>query len=123
MVDANEVLENEIIDLINIREYIERFDPEIKDILYDSLGRNLKEVSKEDIEKFLESLLRLDNIKYQKFILLRYGFVNNSPMTIQEIADELEIKRDRAIQIERRILRSMRPHYNRRKRLVDFLNK
>ena len=114
MADMNETFEEEIMNKLIIEEYIKRFDPEIQKIFYHLYGENLEAIPEdllhnvERAEKFFEILLTVHNVKHQKLILMRFGFVTGSPMTVQEVADEFGIRRERVRQIESLFLRRIR---------------
>ena len=82
MFEIDEIFEDTIITKISIEEYIKKFEPEIQQIFYDSYGENLENIPKEGsgywIVDMLESLLEFKNIKYQKVILMRFGFVTGT---------------------------------------------
>ena len=114
MENVNEIFEEQIMNKLIIEEYIKQFEPEIQTIFYHLYGENLEAIPEdllqnpERAEKFFELLLTIHNVKHQKLILMRFGFVTGSPMTVQEVADEFSISRDRVRQIESRFLRRIR---------------
>jgi len=127
MSDETDFWEEEILTKLSIREYINKFDPEIQAIFHNSYGKNLEAFPKELLspgsrtEYILEQLLKLGTIRSQKLILMRMGIVTGTPMTLEEVANELEITRERVRQIESMFFRRCRPHI-RRKKLIDYLN-
>ncbi len=127
MSDITESWEEEILAQVSIKEYIYKFDPEIQAIFYNSYGKNLDAIPKEllrsdsRIEEMLEQLLKLGSIRSQKIILMRLGIVSGTPMTLEEVANEFGITRERVRQIESMFLRRCRPHIQRRK-IIDYLN-
>ena len=60
-------------------------------------------------------------VQYKKIILLRYGIVTGTPMTLEQVANELGITRERARQIDSTFRGRLRPHY-RKKTLIDYLD-
>lgn len=117
--------ENEIIEKIMLEEYIKKFAPEIRNVFYDVYGRTLEAMpqnllqSSLAMERFVEGLLNLNNVRSQKIILMRLGFVTGSTMTLQEVAEALDITRERVRQIESMFMRRFRSHV-RRKKLIDY---
>ena len=111
MADMNEKFEEEIMNKLVVEEYIKQFDAEIQEIFYHLYGVHLEGIPEELLhnveraEKFFERLLTLHNTKYQKIILMRFGFLTGSPMTVQEVADEFGITRERVMQIDSLFLR------------------
>lgn len=73
------------------------------------------------MERFLKGLLNLNNVRSQKIILMRLGIVTGSTMTLQEVAEDLGIARERVRQIESMFLRRFRSHA-RRKKLNQYYN-
>lgn len=125
MSEINADFENEIIERVTIEECIKKFDPEIRNIFYDAYGRSLEAMpqnllqSNLSMDRFLEGLLSLNSTRSQKIILMRLGFVNGKPMTLQEVAEVLGITRERIRQIESMFMRRFRSHV-RRKKLIDY---
>lgn len=117
--------ENEIIEKITLEGYIKQFDPEIQNIFHNVYGRSLEAMpqnllqSNLSMDRFMEGLLRLNGARSQKIILMRLGFVTGKPMTLQEVAEALGIKRERVRQIESMFMRRFRSHVRRRK-LIDY---
>ena len=111
MSEINEILEDAIITKLSIEKYIKEFAPEIQQILYKSYGKNLEALPKEFLnsgdgtEKVLEQLLKLGNTTSQKIILMRFGIMTGTPMTLEEVAKELGMTRERVRQIESKFLR------------------
>lgn len=123
MSDTN--IENEIIEKVMLEGYIKHFDPEIQKIFYhacgsslDTMPQNLQQ-SNLSMDRLLEGLLSLNNVKSQKIILMRLGFVTGSTMTLQEVAEELGITRERVRQIESMYMRRF-PSRARRKKIREF---
>ena len=114
MADINEKFEEQIMNKLIIEEYIKQFAPEIQEIFYLLYGEQLEAVPEyllhnvERAEKFFEVLLTVRNPKHQKIILMRFGFVTGSPMTLQEVAEEVGMRRERVRQIESVFLRRIR---------------
>ncbi len=117
-------LEDEIIEKVDLQEYIKKFDPEIQNILYSAYGKNMEAMPKEvshphmKMEMLLQQLLKLNNVKSQKIILMRFGIATGQAMTLEEVANEFGMTRERVRMIESRFLR--RPCLHRK--LIDYLN-
>lgn len=122
-------LENEISEKITLEEYIRQFDPEIRNIFYDAYGRSLEAMPRNllqsnlSMDRFLEGLRNLNNVRSQKIILMRFGFVTGSTMTLQEVAEALGITRERVRQIESMYIRRFISHARRAKSISDSYNK
>lgn len=120
--------ENEIIEKITLEGYIKQFDPEIQDIFHNVYGKSLEAMpqnlmqSNLSMDRFLERLLDMKNVRSQKIILMRLGFVTGLPMTLEEVAEALGLTRERIRQIESMFLRRVRPHA-RRMKLSEYYNK
>lgn len=119
--------ENEIIEKITLEGYIKQFDSEIQNIFYNVYGKSLEAIpqnllqSNLSMDRFLEGLLSLNNVRSQKIILMRLGIVTGSTMTLQEVAEALGITRERVRQIESMFIGRFRSHA-RRKRLNEYYN-
>lgn len=72
----------------------------------------------EDIDEVMTDVLSEREIH---ILLCRFGLKGNRRHTLQELADELEISRERVRQIERKALRKLRHPYHRRK-LLEYLH-
>mgnify|MGYP003306600151 CR=1 FL=1 len=119
--------ENEIIEKITLEGYIKQFDSEIQNIFYNVYGKSLEAIpqnllqSNLSMDRFLEGLLSLNNVRSQKIILMRLGIVTGSTMTLQEVAEAFGITRERVRQIESMFIGRFRSHA-RRKRLNEYYN-
>lgn len=128
MSEVNADFENEIIEKVILEEYILKFDPEIRSIFYDAYGSSLEAIPRKllqsnlSMDRFLEGLLSLNNVRSQKIILMRFGFVTGSPMTLEEVAEELGITRERVRQIGSLFMRRFRSHVH-HKKLDEYYNK
>ena len=78
----------------------------------------------EQLEKVDKNLLfACGTAKERQFIGYRYGLEDGVPKTLQETADKFGISRERADQLEKKIMRKSMPRcHSHRKRLADFLN-
>jgi len=127
MSEINADFENEIIERVTLEECIKKFDPEIRNIFYDAFGSSLEAMpqnllqSNLSMDRFLEGLLKLNNVRSQKIILMRLGFVTGSTMTLQEVAETFGITRECVRQIETMFLRRFRSHARHRK-LSEYYN-
>lgn len=120
-------LEDIIIERISVQELVKKFQPEIQEILYNSYGAKLESLperlnSKTEMEDMLELLLELKDVKSQKIILMRYGIATGLLMSLEEVANEFDMTRERVRQIESKFLRLAHRPLRRRKQLVDYLN-
>lgn len=120
-------LEDIIIERISVQELVKKFQPEIQEILYNSYGAKLESLperlnSKTEMEDMLELLLELKDVKSQKIILMRYGIATGLLMSLEEVANEFDMTRERVRQIENKFLRLAHRPLRRRKQLVDYLN-
>ena len=128
MSEVNADFEDEIIEKVILEEDILKFDPEIRNIFYDAYGRSLDAIPRKllqsnlSMDRFLEGLLSLNNVRSQKIILMRFGFATGSPMALEEVAEELGITRERVRQIESMFMRRFRSHA-RHKKLSEYYNK
>lgn len=119
--------ENEIIEKITLEGYIKQFDSEIQCIFYNVYGKSLEAIpqnllqSNLSMDRFLEGLLSLNNVRSQKIILMRLGIVTGSTMTLQEVAEAFGITRERVRQIESMFIGRFRSNA-RRKRLNEYYN-
>lgn len=122
MFEENGMFEDELIERVDLNDYVKRLEPEIQQLFYQAYGEKIEAMPQTfawSIEYLLECFLSRGTVREQKLILMRLGIVSGTPMTLQEVADEFGITRERVRQIERRILR---PHCPiRRKKLKDFL--
>lgn len=129
MSEINANFEDEMIERLTLEEYIEKFDPEIRNIFYNAYGKSLEAIpqnllqSNLSMDRFFEGLLKMNNVRSQKIILMRFGFVTGSPMALEEVAEELGITRERVRQIESMFMGRFRSHARRRKPISDFYNK
>ena len=128
MIKISNFDEDEIIGRITIKECIQKFDPEIQSIFYNAYGRNLETIQKELLcviphaEDLLQKLLDHGNVRTQKIILMRLGIVTGTPMTLDEVASEFGITRERVRQIENLVFRKHRP-LTRSKKISDFYSR
>ncbi len=75
-----------------------------------------RELLKENIEEVLASL----SDREAKVLKMRFGLMNEKPMTLEEVGKEFGVTRERIRQIEAKALRKLR-HPSRRKKLQDYL--
>ncbi|MBI5358904.1 RNA polymerase sigma factor RpoD [Candidatus Amesbacteria bacterium] len=75
-----------------------------------------RELLKENIEEVLASL----SDREAKVLKMRFGLMNEKPMTLEEVGREFAVTRERIRQIEAKALRKLR-HPSRRKKLQDYL--
>jgi RNA polymerase sigma factor (sigma-70 family) len=58
--------------------------------------------------------------RYKQVILMRFGFLDGRPRTLEEVAKEFNVTRERIRQIEAKTLRLLR-HPRRSQRLKEFI--
>jgi len=75
-----------------------------------------RELLKENIEEVLSSL----SDRESRVLKMRFGLMNEKPMTLEEVGREFAVTRERIRQIEAKALRKLR-HPSRRKKLQDYL--
>lgn len=127
MSEKNNFDEDEILAKVSIEECIRKFDPEIQAIFHNAYGRDLEAIQNELLrviphaEDVLEILSGHGNVRTQKIILMRLGIVTGTPMTLDEVANEFGITRERVRQIENMIFRKCRP-LTRSKKISDYYN-
>ena len=127
MLETNEILEDAMIAKVDLEELIKEFDPDIQEIFYNSYGKNLEAIPTELLcpqdrgEGILNHLLKLRNARAQKVILMRFGVITGTPMTLEEVANELGITKERVRQIESMFFRRAH-HRASRKKIIDYLN-
>ena len=120
--------ESEIIEKITLEGYIKQFNPEIQVIFHNLYGKSLEAMpqnllqSNLSMDRFLKGLLNLNNVRSQKIILMRFGFVTGSTMTLEEVSKALCITRERARQIESMFIRQFSSHARRKRSISDCYN-
>lgn len=82
--------------------YLEYF--QLTDYRKDTFSEILRLEAYEIVLQAIFTLLERE----QKVLLLRYGFIDNKPLTLNQVGDILNITRERVRQIEARALRSLR---------------
>ena len=88
-------------------------------------GGFLQDSWEADADPLQEQLMeRLDTLteREQKVLKLRFGLEDGRPRTLEEVAGELNVTRERIRQIEAVALRRLRPHPSRRKKMKDYLD-
>lgn len=124
----NEYLEIEeiIIDRMSIMDSIKLLAPEIQQWILEEYG---------NYETFIESLSDKErvcdlfelisekrlNLREQKVIFMRFGIVDGTPKTLEDISKRMGITRERVRQIESKCLRHG-CHLHRVKKLKDYLD-
>lgn len=121
--------EDKIIDRVDLQNSVKELDPEIQQILYDAYGAKLEKMP--DIgfmgdRMFAKRIFQRMKQKRctvfeQKILLMRYGILTGTPMTLQEVADKMGMSRDRVRMIEDRVLRTPCCLHRSRK-LKDYLD-
>lgn len=120
-------LEDVIIEKVSVDQLVKQFQPEIRDILYLAYGTKLEALPERinneiGMESLLETLLKLNDPRMQRMILMRFGIETGSPMTLEEVAERFGVTRERVRQVESKFLRLGHRPLRRRKSLADFLN-
>lgn len=114
--------EDDVINEISIRDRLELFAPEIINMIIEEHGDidsyidNIE--NKEAVDRILE-VLSARSVREQKVILLRFGLIDGTPKTLEEVAQIFGVTRERIRQIESKALRH---HVHRHQNLADFLN-
>ena len=125
------LVRNEVIRYIAEKERLSKepvVDKTEEKTEYKTLEEQLEKVDKfVSDEKWSERIKNLlfacGTAKERQFIGYRYGLEDGVPKTLQETADKFGISRERADQLEKKIMRKSMPRcHSHRKRLVDFLN-
>lgn len=99
------------------------FQPEIQEIFYRVYGPNLESMLQYmdyKMEDILLALHELGNPRKQKVILLGLGIVTDTPMSCEEVANELGIASASVSRIMRRFFQPCRGE-SRAKKLREFL--
>ena len=85
---------------------------ELEDILVDPdptpEERAMEAVRRENLLKYLNKFL---SERECEVIKMRFGFYDNKPMTLQDVADEFGLTRERVRQIEAKALRKLRNRF------------
>ena len=71
-------------------------------------------------DALMEALDSLNRERYKQVILMRFGFLDGRPRTLEEVAREFSVTRERIRQIEAETLRLLR-HPQRSQRLKEFI--
>lgn len=121
--------EDDIIDRLDLQNSVKELDPEIQRILYDAYGTQLENMP--DIgfmgdrlfaKKIFQRMKQKNcTVLEQKLLLMRYGILTGTPMTLQEVADKMGMSRDRARMIEDKVLR-IPCCLHRSRKLKDYLD-
>lgn len=125
------LVRNEVIRYIAEKERLSKepvVDKTEEKTEYETLEEQLEKVDKfVSDEKWSERIKNLlfacGTAKERQFIGYRYGLEDGVPKTLQETADKFGISRERADQLEKKIMRKSMPRcHSHRKRLADLLN-
>jgi RNA polymerase primary sigma factor len=73
------------------------------------------------LKEQLEEVLRTLTKRESKVLQLRFGLIDGTPHTLEEVGKEFDVTRERIRQIEAKALRKLR-HPSRSKKLKDFLD-
>ena len=121
--------EDEIINRLDIQNSVKELDTEIQQILYDAYGtklENMPDIGFMEDRMFAKHIFQRMKEKRctvfeQKVLLMRYGILTGTPMTLQEVADKMGMSRDRVRMIEDKVLRTPCCLHRSRK-LKDYLD-
>jgi RNA polymerase sigma factor (sigma-70 family) len=85
---------------------------ELQDLLPDDSAESVENlVIMENLRNEIKEALSLLTQRERRIVFMRFGFFNNKVFTLEEIAGELDITRERVRQIESKILRKLRKKY------------
>ena len=111
---------------LNIKQYLEEVSQEIKQMFCQNYGEDVAAILCNDIEKkrqIEQTLFMLTKLtsQEQKVMVLRFGFFSGESMTLDEVAEEFGVTRERIRQIEAKAVKSLHPHCSRNKKLEEYL--
>lgn len=125
MSEQIEKLEEEIIDREFLEQCVNKMEPEIQQIFYRTYGENLEKnvpFNNYSVKRMLQSICKKQNLTTQekKVVLMRFGIVTGIPITLQEVADNMGMTREKARLIE---IKALRPPcvFSGRKKLMECL--
>ncbi|WP_411868754.1 RNA polymerase sigma factor, RpoD/SigA family [Vulcanococcus limneticus] len=95
-------------------------DTELGDLLEDHHATPEQQLSREQLHADLEALLEELSSREAAVIRLRYGLEDDTPQTLSQIGEGLQLSRERVRQIESRALHKLRQP-QRRGRVHDYL--
>lgn len=101
-------------------KYEEDKEPIIFSIKDDSVDI-VKKIEDKKLREYLLKILKTLKLNEEKVLRLRYGFDNNKEMTLQEIGNILNLKRQRINVIEQTALKKIRINYG--DRISSYLDK
>ena len=96
-------------------------DTELGDLLEDSHATPEQELTREELHNDLEALLDELSTREAAVIRLRYGLEDDTPQTLSQIGEDLQLSRERVRQIESRALLKLRQP-QRRCRVQDYMH-
>ena len=96
-------------------------DTELGDLLEDSHATPEQELTREALHNDLEALLDELSTREAAVIRLRYGLEDDTPQTLSQIGEDLQLSRERVRQIESRALLKLRQP-QRRCRVQDYMH-
>ena len=100
----------------------EEEDSHLGDFIADESERSPQEAAESDILKEeIESVLDTLTGREKTVIKLRFGLIDGTPRTLEDVGKEFNVTRERIRQIEGKALRKLR-HPSRSRRLKDFIN-
>jgi len=95
-------------------------DTELGDLLEDGHATPEQALTRESLHNDLEALLRELTSREAAVIRLRYGLEDDTPQTLSQIGEDLQLSRERVRQIESRALLKLRQP-QRRCRVQDYM--
>ena len=121
--------EDEIIDRVDFQNSVKELNPEIQQILYAKYGAQLENMPGTGFmgdrlfakKIFQRMKQKRCTVLEQKLLLMRYGILTGTPMTLQEVADKMGMSRDSVRMIEDKVLRTPCCLHRSRK-LKDYLD-
>lgn len=96
-------------------------DTELGELLEDSHATPEQELTRAELHNDLEALLDELTSREAAVIRLRFGLEDDTPQTLTQIGEDLQLSRERVRQIETRALLKLRQP-QRRSRVHDYLN-
>ena len=93
---------------------------EYKDVSYIDNNNGEKDLVKESLEKVIKDILFNLSPREAKILMMRFGIDLKKDHTLEEVARQFDVTRERIRQIEARALRKLR-HPSRAHKLQSFL--
>lgn len=115
-------LAENIISTASLNSYIgEDEETELEDFIIDQESSTVEDIVERDaLKQALNDILKTIKPREEKVIRLRFGLDDGKERTLEQVAREFMVTRERIRQIEAKALRKLR-HPSRSKKLKDFL--